>query len=107
MGGGLERRCTTTRFRLTITALLLVLAAGGDSLAQRAGQDIQIEYVQPRDYAHIAELVRARDPQRIAISDSGNGPMLAALGEYASRTVGSWTLGVRWLETMGPEQISV
>lgn len=67
----------------------------------------QIEYVQPRDYAHIGELVRARDPRTIAISETNNGPMLAALGEYAARTVGSWTLGVRWLETMGPEQISV
>ncbi len=67
----------------------------------------QIEYVQPRDYAHIGELVRARDPRVIAISETDNGPMLAALGEYAGRTVGSWALGVRWLETMGPAQISV
>jgi hypothetical protein len=67
----------------------------------------EIEYVQPRDYAHIGELVRARDPRTIAISGTNNGPMLKALGEYSSRTVNSWVLGVRWLETMGPEQISV
>ena len=67
----------------------------------------QIEYVQPRDYAHIGELVRARDPRTIAISETNNGPMIAALGEYATRTVGSWALGVRWLETMAPGQISV
>ncbi len=67
----------------------------------------EIEYVQPRDYAHLGELVRARDPQRIAISETNNEPMLNALGEYAERTSSSWSLGVRWLETMGPEQINV
>ena len=67
----------------------------------------EIEYVQPRDYRHIAEFVRARDPQVIAISQTNNELMLDALGEYAGRSVDSWTLGVRWLETMGPEQISV
>ena len=67
----------------------------------------EIEYVQPRDYAHIGELVRARDPRTIAISQTNNEPMLKVLGEYASRAVNSWVLGVRWLETMGPEQISV
>ena len=68
---------------------------------------VEIEYVQPRDYAHIGELVRARDPRTIAISETNNEPMLKVLGEYASRAVNSWVLGVRWLETMGPEQISV
>ncbi len=67
----------------------------------------EIEYIQPRDYQHIAELVRARDPKRIAISRSNDEAMREALGEYESRTVGSWTLGVRWLETAGPAQISV
>jgi hypothetical protein len=67
----------------------------------------EIEYVQPRNYQHIAELVRARDPKKIAISRTNSEPMREALAEYDSRMVDSWTLGVRWLETMGPEQISV
>ena len=67
----------------------------------------EIEYIQPRDYQHIGELVRARDPKKIAISRSNDEAMREALGDYDSRTVGSWTLGVRWLETTGPAQISV
>ena len=47
----------------------------------------EIEYVQPRDYAHIGELVRARDPRTIAISETNNEPMLKVLGEYASRAI--------------------
>ncbi len=66
-----------------------------------------IEYVDARDYAHISELVAARDPQRIAISGFRNEPMVAALGEHASRTVDSWTLGVRWYETVGPHMIDI
>lgn len=65
----------------------------------------EIEYVEPRDYDHIGELVAERDPEAIAISSFNNEPMLAALGSYASRTVDSWTLGVRWYETVSPEMI--
>lgn len=67
----------------------------------------EIEYIDPRDYAHIAELVADRDPQRIAISGFQNDEMVAALGDHASRTVDSWTLGVRWYETVGPDMIDV
>jgi len=79
----------------------------------------EIEYVEPRDYAHISELVKQRDPKRIAIGKynqertvryfvGDNEKMFKALGKkYASRSVDSWTLGVRWLETMSPEQISL
>ena len=67
----------------------------------------EIEYVQPRDYRHITELVRERDPKRIAVSRTNDEEMRKALADFESRTVGSLTLGVRWLETMGPEQISV
>ena len=66
-----------------------------------------IEYVAPRDYDHITALVRERDPEKIAIRRTDSDAMLEALAEYGSRTVDSWTLGVRWLSTMGPEQISV
>jgi len=67
-----------------------------------------VEYVEPKGYAEIGEMVRARDPERIAISSFDNQPMLDALGpEYGARTVSSWTLGVRWLETASPEQLSV
>ena len=64
-----------------------------------------IEYIEPRDYAHITELVAERDPQKIAISGFRNEPMVAALGAHADRTVDSWTLGVRWYETVGPHMI--
>ena len=68
----------------------------------------EIEYVEPEDYAEIGRLARERQPKRIAISEFADEPMLAALGpEYAARTVSSRTLGVRWLETASPEQISV
>lgn len=69
------------------------------------GKDI--EYVEPRDYAHVTKVVKERDPNRIAIGQHNNEEMLKALGKkYASRAVNSWTLGVRWLETMSPGQIS-
>ena len=64
-----------------------------------------IEYVEPRDYAHLGELVADRDPDTIAISSFNNEAMLAALGSYATRTIDSWTLGVRWYETVSPEMI--
>ncbi len=65
----------------------------------------EIEYVEPRSYDHIGELVAERDPDTIAISLFDNEPMLTALGSYASRTIDSWTLGVRWYETVSPEMI--
>ena len=64
-----------------------------------------IEYIEPRDYAHISELVAGLDPKTIAISQFNNEPMLAALGQYASRAVDSWTLCLRWYETVSPEMI--
>ena len=67
-----------------------------------------IEYIEPKDYDQITEIVKNRDPKSIAIGQHRKERMLEALGKkYASRSVDSWTLGVRWLETMGPEQISV
>jgi len=68
----------------------------------------EIEYIEPHTYEDITAMVAGRDPQVIAIADFDNDRMLAALGaEYAARAVSSWTIGVRWLETMTPEQISV
>ena len=67
-----------------------------------------IDYAEPASYEDIGALVRQLDPARIAISNFSNQPMLAALGEpYAGRAVDSWTLGVRWLETMSPQQLDV
>lgn len=67
-----------------------------------------IEYIEPKDYGQIAEIAKNKNPRRIAIGQHRKERMLEALGQtYASRTVDSWTLGVRWLETMGQEQISV
>ena len=67
-----------------------------------------IEYVEPRDYEHIAELVTKFDPATIAVGQHNNEQMLEALGSiYAARSGDSWLLGVRWLETMSPQQIEV
>jgi len=66
-----------------------------------------VEYVEPRDYKHITELVKERDPKRIAISRFNNERMLASLGKkYKNRTVDSWAVGVRWYETVSTEMIS-
>ncbi len=67
-----------------------------------------IEYIEPQDYDEITRFVRERDPRTIAIGRNDSEDMKKALGSrYASRTVDSWTLGVRWLETMSPGQISI
>ncbi len=86
----------------------------------------EIEYVEPDDFAHITQLVRERDPKKIAISmknlavrrqNSGDASrisivtsdeMTQALGnKYASRTVDSNHLGILWLTIMGPVQLSI
>jgi hypothetical protein len=67
-----------------------------------------VTYVEPKDYAQISELVAQFDPAQIAIGMHKPAAMIEALGEdYEERTVDSWTLGVRWLETALPEQIDV
>ncbi|HJO05092.1 MAG TPA: hypothetical protein QGG47_14085 [Acidobacteriota bacterium] len=65
----------------------------------------EIEYAEPRDYDQVGTMVAERDPDTIAISSWNNEPMLAALGGYADRSIDSWTLGVRWYETVSPEMI--
>ncbi len=68
----------------------------------------KIEYREPRDYAEISKLVQELEPKRIAIGQHNNTKMLQTLGEKnAGRAIDSWTLGVRWLETMSPDQISI
>ena len=68
----------------------------------------KIEEVEPRNYEHIAELVKQRDPKTIAIGQHNKEKMIEALGKkYTLRSIDSWTLGVRWLETVGPERVSV
>ncbi len=68
----------------------------------------KIEYIEPRDYKHITELAAEKSPKTIAIGQHNPEKMLEALGKsYASRAIDSWTLGVRWLETVGPERVSV
>ena len=67
-----------------------------------------IEYIEPRDYDHISELVTKRDPATIAIGQYDNEQMLEALGsKFVARSIDSWLLGVRWLETISPQQIEV
>ncbi len=68
----------------------------------------EIEYIEPADYEHITELVSKHDPKTIAIGQDNNEELLAALGsEYGSRSIDSWLLGIRWLETMSPDQIEM
>jgi len=85
-----------------------------------------IEYLEPRDFAEVGRFVHERDPKRIAISMKNlyirrmpigdtqqltivtSDDMQRALGpKYAARTVDSWHLGILWLSTIGPEQLSV
>ncbi len=85
----------------------------------------EIQYLEPKDFAELAQMVRERDPKKIAISmknlyirkqkigDSEqitiitSDDMQRALGsEYASRTVNSLQLGILWLSIIGPEQRS-
>ncbi len=66
-----------------------------------------IEYFEPQSYNEISDLVRERDPKKIAISRNDSDDMKKALGsKYASRAIDSWTLGVRWLETNSLDQIN-
>jgi hypothetical protein len=86
----------------------------------------EIEYLEPKDYSEITQLVRDRDPKKIAISIKNlyirkqkfgdteqitivtSDEMQRALGsKYASRTVDSLSLGILWLSIIGPEQRSV
>lgn len=67
-----------------------------------------IEYIEPRSYEHISTLVADRDPATIAIGEHNKERMVEALGNtHASRAVDSWLLGVRWLETMSPDQLTM
>jgi len=71
-------------------------------------QGKRIENIEPRDYAHITQLVIKKKPKRIAIAQHNNQRMRKALRKrYAARSVDSWTLGVRWLETVGEERVSI
>ena len=68
----------------------------------------EIEYIEPRSYEHITELIAERDPKTIAIGDHDKDKMLQALGStYTPRVIDSWLLGVRWLETMSPDQLEM
>jgi len=80
-----------------------LLPANHEGMVLPSRHDLEI----PRFLVFYRQGVRARDPQRIAIGQSDNGPMLEALGEYGAGAIDSRTLGTRWLETMGPEQVSV
>ncbi|WP_233281390.1 M24 family metallopeptidase [Sphingomonas changnyeongensis] len=74
---------------------------------------------QPDQWARLGELVRARDPKKIAvnISDetgladgltvSQHRQLLAALGPLADRVVSHDTLAIGWLETRTPEDMAV
>ena len=66
-----------------------------------------VTYVEPKDYSQISALIAQLDPKRIAIGQHNNATMVEAIGEnHTNRTIDSWTLGVRWLETALPEQVS-
>ena len=66
----------------------------------------RIQYHEPSDFKHINTLVNEIQPNRIAISFFNNEDMLIALGKkYSKKIIDSWTIGVRWLETISPGQI--
>ncbi len=68
----------------------------------------EIEFIEPSNYQEITELVNTYSPKQIAIGAYNNQEMSNALGKkYAARSVDSWTLGVRWLETMSPDQVVI
>lgn len=75
---------------------------------------------QPDQWARLAEIVAARDPETIAVNRSADFPLADgltdteaaalenALGErYASRLVSGENLAVGWLETRIPEEMAV
>ena len=85
----------------------------------------EIEYLEPQDFAELGQMVKERDPKKIAISmknlyvrkqkfgDSEqitvvkSDDLQQALGsKYTSRTVDSLHLGILWLSIIGPEQRS-
>ncbi|MGB3863895.1 MAG: hypothetical protein WBE11_16370 [Candidatus Aminicenantaceae bacterium] len=85
----------------------------------------KIEYLEPKDFAELTQMVRKRDPKKIAISKKNlyirkqkigdseqisvitSDEMQRALGsKYAARTVDSLHLGILWLSIIGPEQRS-
>jgi hypothetical protein len=68
----------------------------------------EIAFVEAKDYDEISTIVKNLNPNLIAIGSFNNKQMTSALGDkYAVRTIDSWTLGVRWLETMSPRQVSI
>jgi methionine aminopeptidase len=69
----------------------------------RSGNDVS--YVEPRDLAEISSLIGKNRPRRVAIGAYGNHALESAVSREGVAVVDSWTLGVRWLETMLPEQI--
>ena len=77
------------------TPRIMVFFAGGDD----------IEYHEPRDLGELGELLDELNPDRIAISYDNSVALLDALTAFRGSLVDSWTLGVRWLETMVPAQI--
>jgi hypothetical protein len=62
-------------------------------------------YIEPRDLNEIIGLIRTFRPQKVAIGSYDNEALFSAVSRQGVSVVDSWTLGVRWLETMLPEQI--
>ena len=68
----------------------------------------RIEYTEPKDYNDIRMFVESHNPKKIAIGQYKKKEMESALGvKYVKLAIDSWTLGVRWLESMSPQQISI
>lgn len=64
-----------------------------------------IEYHEPLDLRQLEVLLDTLNPDRIAIGYDNSVDLLDALTAFRGSLVDSWTLGVRWLETMVPVQI--
>jgi len=65
----------------------------------------EVSYVEPRDFEEISGLIEKHRPKKVAIGAYEDDAMRTAVGRKGVKVVDSWTLGVRWLETMVPEQI--
>jgi len=62
-------------------------------------------YIEPRDLNEIIGLIKKFRPRRVAIGSYNNEALFSSVSRQGVSVVDSWTLGVRWLETMMPEQI--
>lgn len=80
--------------RQEVPKFLMFVRKGGD-----------VSYIEPRDLEEISRLIEKYGPKQVAIGTYRNDSLRSAVSREGVTVVDSWTLGVRWLETMLPGQI--